>query len=118
MIERTISVDAARRIYNRLGMRLEAAERYEAHAKAQALHLLAARPSQRILHVGLGTGKEHQQLQRMIATDGVVVGMDLARTMLELTRSRMDTPLCEGNAMYLPLQMQVLIGFSRPICLI
>lgn len=102
MIDQTISVDAARRVYNRLGMRLDAAERYEAHAKSKALRLLATRPNQRILHVGLGTGKEHAQLDQMVSPDGGVVGIDLSRTMLDLTRSQIDTPLCEGNAASLP----------------
>ncbi|MEM8534229.1 MAG: methyltransferase domain-containing protein [Chloroflexota bacterium] len=102
MIEQTISVDAARRVYNRLGRQLNAAERYEAHAKSKALQLLATRPNQRILHVGVGTGREHAQLHQTVVPDGVVVGVDLSRTMLELTRSRIDTPLCEGNAVSLP----------------
>ena len=102
MIEQTISVDAARRVYNRLGRQLDAAERYEAHAKSKALQLLAARPNHRILHVGVGTGKEQAQLHQMVVPDGIVVGADLSRTMLELTRSRIDTPLCEGNAISLP----------------
>lgn len=104
MIERTISPDEARRIYDRLGGGLDRAERFEGRAKALALGLLAATPGERVLHVGVGTGAEHAALHRAVAPAGLVVGCDLSRGMLELTRARADTPLCEGDAARLPFQ--------------
>ena len=37
--------------------------RYEGRAKARTLELLDARPGQRALNVGLGTGLDHRRLQ-------------------------------------------------------
>jgi ubiquinone/menaquinone biosynthesis C-methylase UbiE len=100
----TISRDEARRIYDRLGRRLDRADRFEGRAKALALDLLGTAPGQRVLHVGVGTGAEHAALQRAVAPQGLVVGCDLSRGMLQLTRARADTPLCEGDAARLPLR--------------
>lgn len=100
----TISRSQARQIYDRLGASLERAARYEARAKALALDLLAAAPGHRVLHVGVGTGAEHTALQRAAEPQGIVVGYGLSRGMLQLTRRRADTPLCEGDAARLPFQ--------------
>ena len=40
--------------------------RYEARAKARALELLDARPGQRALNVGAGTGLDHRRLQAAV----------------------------------------------------
>lgn len=98
----TISRSEARKIYNRPGADLDRAARFEGRAKALALNLLAVSPGQQVLHVGVGTGVEHVALQRATGAHGLVVGYDLARGMLQLTRQRADTPFCEGDAAYLP----------------
>lgn len=103
MIAETIARGEARRIYDRLGAGLDRAARFEGRAKALALDLLAVEPGQRVLHVGVGTGGEHAALQRAAGPRGLVVGCDLSRGMLELTRRRADGPLCEGDAARLPL---------------
>jgi len=102
VIEETIARGEARRIYDRLGAGLDRVARFEGRAKALALDLLAVEPGQRVLHVGVGTGAEHQALQRAAGPRGLVAGCDLSRGMLELTRRRADTPLCEGDAARLP----------------
>ncbi|NJM05751.1 methyltransferase domain-containing protein [Candidatus Gracilibacteria bacterium] len=104
MIDQTISRRDARHIYDNLGHALDRAERFEARAKELALNLLAAGPGQQVLHVGVGTGAEHAALQHAVAPNGLVVGCDLSRGMLQLTRLRADTPLCEGDAARLPFQ--------------
>jgi protein-L-isoaspartate O-methyltransferase len=63
MFQQTISRDAARRVYNALGSRLDRAARYEANAKRLALALLAPQPGQRALHLGVGTGIEQAALR-------------------------------------------------------
>ena len=98
----TITRSEARQIYNRLGARLDRAERFEGQAKARALDLLAVAPGQHVLHIGVGTGAEHAALQGAAGSQGLVVGCDLSRGMLQLTRRRADTPLCEGDAARLP----------------
>jgi ubiquinone/menaquinone biosynthesis C-methylase UbiE len=104
MIEETIAHDVARQVYNRLGARLDRAERFEGRAKALALELLAVNSGQRVLHVGVGTGAEHAALQAAAAPGGLLVGCDLSRGMLLLTRGRADTPLCEADAVRLPFR--------------
>jgi ubiquinone/menaquinone biosynthesis C-methylase UbiE len=102
MIAETIARSDARHVYNRLGERLEQSRRFEELAKTQALEWLAVEPGQRVLQVGVGTGIEHAALAA-VAGDGPVVGVDLARTMLELTYRRTASPLCEADAIALPL---------------
>lgn len=100
----TISRSEARKIYDRLGTGLDRTARFEGRAKALALDLLAVTPGQRVLHVGVGTGAEHAALQGAVGPGGIVVGYDLSRGMLQLTRRYADTPLCEGDAAQLPLR--------------
>lgn len=102
MFTQTISRQQARRIYNTLGNDLDRATRFEQHAKQLGLQLLEARAGQRILHAGVGTGVEQRILQQSSAPGGLVVGYDLSRGMLELTRARASTPVCEGDIARLP----------------
>jgi ubiquinone/menaquinone biosynthesis C-methylase UbiE len=100
----TISRSEARQIYDRLGIDLERSAGFESHAKALALDLLAVTPGQRVLHVGVGTGNEHAALLHAAGGQGLLVGCDLSRGMLTLTRARAATPLCQADATRLPLQ--------------
>jgi ubiquinone/menaquinone biosynthesis C-methylase UbiE len=106
MIANTISRATARTVYNRLGHRLERAARYEAHAKAEAMSLLNARPGEKVLHLGIGTGNEQAQLVGDVIPGGTVVGLDIARVLLALTRLKMlpsaPSLLIEGDATILP----------------
>jgi ubiquinone/menaquinone biosynthesis C-methylase UbiE len=104
MFEQTISRDEARRVYDRIGDELERARRFEGEAKALALSLLALEPGQRVLQVGVGAGVEQAALREAVGPRGLAVGCDLSRGMLELTRRRADTPLCEGDAARLPIR--------------
>jgi demethylmenaquinone methyltransferase/2-methoxy-6-polyprenyl-1,4-benzoquinol methylase len=54
--------------------------------------------------VGVGAGVEQAALREAVGPAGLVVGCDLSRGMLELTRRRAETPLCEGDAARLPLR--------------
>lgn len=106
MRPQTITRSEARQIYDRLGAGLELTTPFEGRARTLALDLLAVRPGQQVLHVGVGTGAEHAALQRAVGPAGLVVGCDLSRGMLELTRRRAATPLCEGDAARLPFGAQ------------
>lgn len=105
-IKQTISRAKARRFYDRLGTRIDRAERQEARAKALALALLGLAAGQHVLHVGVGAGHEQAAMQAAVAPGGLVVGCDLSRGMLELTRRRGGTPLCQADAGALPLAAQ------------
>ncbi|MAG36641.1 MAG: hypothetical protein CL878_10440 [Dehalococcoidia bacterium] len=102
MIQNTISREAARRYYDRLGTYHDWAERFEGRAKACALTLLDLTPGTQVLNVGVGTGKEQAQLASALAPDGVAVGLDVSPVMLHLARSRTRTPVCLGDVRRLP----------------
>ncbi len=109
----TISRDEARRVYNALGTKLDRSARYEERARRYALDALDLQPDQRVLQIGVGTGGEHLALARAVGSGGRTVGLDLSRTMLELTRRTSDTLLCEGDAVALPF---VARSFDRLFC--
>ena len=102
MIQDTISRAAARRYYDRLGAYQDWAGRFEGHAKARALALLAPTPGSRVLNVGVGTGKEHAHIAAAVAPGGVAVGLDVSPVMLNLTRTRTGMSVCLGDARRLP----------------
>jgi demethylmenaquinone methyltransferase/2-methoxy-6-polyprenyl-1,4-benzoquinol methylase len=104
MIERTISRKDARQVYDALGMGLDRMERFEAQAKALSLQMLGLSVGQRVLHVGVGTGAEHEAIENTVKPGGDVVGYDLSREMLLLTRKRADTPFCQGDTGALPFK--------------
>lgn len=104
MFKQTIPRSEARRVYNVLGSKLDRAARFEERAKQLAFGLLRLEAGQRVLQVGVGTGVEHAALQAAVGPRGTLVGYDLSRTMLELTRQHADTPACEGDAGQLPFQ--------------
>ena len=99
-----MSAQTVRRIYDRLGQRHDWGEHYEGRAKARALQLLDARPGQRVLNVGVGTGLDHRRLQAAVLPGGVAVGLDLSPVMLALTRERTGAPVCLADARRLPLR--------------
>ncbi|MCB9101187.1 MAG: methyltransferase domain-containing protein [Anaerolineales bacterium] len=102
MFENTISTAAAEQFYNRLGIGHDRAEVYEGLAKQQGLAALDLRPGQRVLNVGVGTGKEHLQLQAAVSSAGAAFGLDRSPVMLKLAYSRTGAPLCQADARRLP----------------
>lgn len=101
--DQSISTSDARRLYNWLGARYDAAERYESRAKARAGRLLGLAPGQRVLHVGVGTGHDQAQLQEAVAPGGIVVGVDISPVMLGLTHTRTGATLIQADARALPV---------------
>jgi demethylmenaquinone methyltransferase/2-methoxy-6-polyprenyl-1,4-benzoquinol methylase len=102
MIDNTITREEAQHFYDRLGVRHDLAEWYEGQAKVRALELLDLNPGQRVLNVGVGTGKEHIHIQDAISPGGRAVGLDLSPVMLELTRARTGAQICKADACALP----------------
>lgn len=105
-IEETITREDARCFYNKLGADHDRGGRFERAAKDRGLERLALAPGLRVLNVGVGTGKEQAVIQTAIGPGGTAVGIDLARTMLNLSRTRVPPPgnraLVEADAATLP----------------
>lgn len=102
MFENTISTETAEQFYDRLGIGHDRAEIYEGLAKKQGLVRLDLSRGQRILNVGVGTGKEHLQLQAAVGPAGAAFGLDRSAVMLRLAYSRTGAPLCQADARRLP----------------
>ncbi len=102
MIDQTIPSKSAKKIYNTIGARYDWFEFYEGRAKSRALELLQLKPGQHVLNVGLGTGKQHLDIQAQIRPNGIAFGFDLAPLMASLARQRTDAPICEADVHHLP----------------
>jgi ubiquinone/menaquinone biosynthesis C-methylase UbiE len=113
VIEHTISAQTARRVYDRMGVRHDLAERYEGRAKQRAIAGLNLAAGQCLLNVGVGTGIEHRQMQTVMARGGLPVGIDLSGVMLRLTQERTGAPLCHADVRKLPFASG---RFNRLFC--
>ena len=100
---KAISHEAARRYYDGLARAHDLAERYEGRAKARALALLQVGTGQHVVNVGVGTGLDHIRLVHAVGPGGLALGLDLSRVMLALTRERTHAPVCQADALRLPL---------------
>lgn len=113
MIENTVSVRTARRIYDRWGARYDWFTFVEGRAKARAIKQLHLAPGLRVLNVGVGTGREQAQIEAGIAPHGVAIGLDLSRGMLRVAHTRVRGPLCEADGHDLPFAAAC---FDRLLC--
>lgn len=85
------------------------AERSEAPAQRAGLARLAARPGERLLEVGSGTGHCLAELARAVGPGGRAFGVDLSEGMLLQSRRQLDgeglserVELARGDAEHLP----------------
>jgi demethylmenaquinone methyltransferase/2-methoxy-6-polyprenyl-1,4-benzoquinol methylase len=103
MIQSTVPAEWARRFYDWLGARHDLGERFERRAKARALRRLELAPGQRVLNVGVGTGKEQAQIEKALAPESIPYGVDISPVMLDLTRARSSrSRLCQADVHHLP----------------
>lgn len=110
----TITPQTAQRFYDWLGAKHDFGSGFERQAKDRALELLAADSAQRLLNVGVGTGKEQRTIQALLPPGGHSFGIDLSGEMLNLTRQRVpETSLCQANAEQLPFESR---SFDRIFC--
>jgi ubiquinone/menaquinone biosynthesis C-methylase UbiE len=101
-LELAIPAQTAQGIYDFIGKRYDWFSSYDAHAKARAFELLELTPSQDLLEVGVGTGKEQSRIQTAILPSGISFGIDISRVMLALTRQKNKTPLCQADVRDIP----------------
>ena len=92
-------------------------ESTEGPLKQQGLEKLAARPGEKVLEIGLGTGHCVAALARAVGPSGRVYGIDLSDRMAELARESLEdqklagsVELFVGDALKLPLSDGVLDG--------
>ncbi|MGE5297393.1 MAG: class I SAM-dependent methyltransferase [Solirubrobacterales bacterium] len=64
------------------------AERSEEPVRRAGLQMLGARPGEKILEIGSGTGRSLVDLAKAIAPSGRVFGVDLSEKMLQLAQDR------------------------------
>ncbi|MGE5291007.1 MAG: class I SAM-dependent methyltransferase [Micromonosporaceae bacterium] len=112
-VERPVA--RARATYDRVAAVYDLAENpFEHRARSRALALLAARPGERVLEIGPGTGHALAALARVVGPAGRVTGVDLSARMLARSRrgaaragyaSRIG--LIQGDAHRLPLRAAV-----------
>ena len=86
-VERPVA--AARATYDRVAAVYDLAENpFEHRARRRGLRLLAARPGERVLEIGPGTGHALAALARSVGPAGRVTGVDLSARMLGRSRRR------------------------------
>ncbi len=107
------SRNQARRFYDFFGERYDWFSAYEARAKNEALEGLGLENGQRVLNVGLGTGKEHQIIQSRIGPEGVAFGLDISSCMLRVAYRRTGASLCQADGGWLPFAEK---SFERLYC--
>jgi len=90
------------RFYDRIAALYDWTTFFEGNAKAAALEALAPQPGERILNVGVGTGREHAVIERALGRSGLAVGVDLSRRMLHVARRRVRAPLVQADLYQLP----------------
>ena len=104
-------VAQARATYDHVAAIYDLAENpFEHRARTQGLRLLAARPGERVLEIGPGTGHALAALARSVGPAGQVIGVDLSARMLARSRRRAAragyagrVALIQGDAHHLPL---------------
>ena len=104
-------VARARIIYDRVAAVYDLAENpFEYRARNHALRLLAARPGERVLEIGPGTGHALAALAGGAGPSGQITGVDLSARMLGRARRRVTragyaarVAFIQGDAHRLPL---------------
>jgi ubiquinone/menaquinone biosynthesis C-methylase UbiE len=112
-VERPVA--RARATYDRVASVYDLVENpFERRARRQGLRLLAARPGERVLEIGPGTGHALAALARSVGPAGQVIGVDLSARMLGRSRRRAARAghagrigLIQGDAHRLPLRAGV-----------
>lgn len=91
-------------------------DRNLAEAAGAALRLADARPGERVLDIGCGTGVTSRMLAEAVGPSGQVTGVDVSQPMLALARSRSDAgniEFIEADAALYPFRPDYDLLFSR-----
>ncbi len=91
------------RFYDRLAAVYDWTTFFEARAQAAALRALAVQPGERIFVPGVGTGREYARIAAAAGTDGLPLGADISRGMLQRVRKRCAAPCVQADVRRVPL---------------
>jgi ubiquinone/menaquinone biosynthesis C-methylase UbiE len=110
--------ESARRLYDRLGRRYDLLSMgAERRLQEAGLRLLEARPGERVLEIGPGTGRALKPLAEAVGPEGLVCGVDLSAGMLRACRERLQgagllprVRLIQADAIRLPFEAESFEG--------
>lgn len=102
MIKDTLPLHTAQRFYDRIGKAYDWFEIFESRAKSRAQELLDLQPGHRLLNVGIGTGRQHYELQGAVLPGGSTYGVDISMEMVRLSRKLTSAAVCQADANHLP----------------
>lgn len=98
-----------RRNYDRLARWYDLFVGFEERFTRIGLELLNARPGERVLEIGFGTGRALPELARRIGPTGLLAGVDLSAGMVRIAQKRMrakglerSATLIQGDGLRLP----------------
>ncbi len=93
------SREETRKYYDRIAKIYDLmADHSEAPVRRAALELLAARPGEKVLEVGFGTGHCLVELAKAVGPGGKVYGLDISDGMLGLARANLEKDGMAGRA--------------------
>lgn len=72
--------------------------------RAIAVRSLNLKPGDRVLDICCGTGDFITKLRKAVGIEGLAVGIDFARPMLEIAQTKSDSPFALGDACALAVQ--------------
>lgn len=109
-----ITRNQTRSNYNRLSKWYDYFAGSEKQFTDLGLQMLNIQAGEKILEIGCGTGHALLDIAKNASTSGIVIGIDLSRGMLEVTRNRVVVQrpaeqifLVEGDAIHLPFNGDV-----------
>src|SRR4029453_10453298 len=109
LVRAAAPLECAIRRYDRLSRVYDWSASFGAAASARALELADPQPGERVVEVGVGTGRDLVQLRDRIGRSGRLVGIDLSTGMLREARARLrgrglrDVVLQRADARAVPL---------------
>lgn len=114
-----MTLDTVRKTFTDWAPVYDATHSWSLPLRRTARLALGARPGERILDLGCGTGLNFPHLSKLIGKEGLVIGADLTPAMLDIARRRIaqhaweNVEAREADAAHLPFADA---SFDRAIC--
>lgn len=101
------------KFYDLLGEKYDWFSTFEGQAKTAAFNWLALSPGDKLLNIGIGSGKDHTRIHLAIQPGGKSYGIDLSTGMINAARKKGFIELVQADAMQLPFACNY---FDRIYC--